>query len=40
MLVGNGNLGFIKWDKFDPINQLITLSVIPSRGGHRILHDG
>ncbi len=27
--VRNSNLGPVNWDKFDPINQLITLSVIP-----------
>jgi hypothetical protein len=31
---GNGNLGFEKWDKFDPINWLIPLSVIPLSGAH------
>ena len=34
--VGNGNLGFVKWNKFDPINQLIPISVIPLSGSHCI----
>jgi hypothetical protein len=31
------NLGFFKWDKFDPINRLIPVSMIPLRGTHSTL---
>jgi translation initiation factor 2 alpha subunit (eIF-2alpha) len=34
--VGKSNLGLVNLDKFDPINGLIPLSVIPSRGTHCI----